>query len=111
MTIVVCAASPDGIVLAADSRTTSTDGQRSRVVTDHAQKVFEIGSFGVATYGLASLGNRNIRGLMDEFLASTKLGANLGVDAFARRLGTFFHGRLVAVMDSWDGSLIQGVAH
>jgi hypothetical protein len=105
MTIVVCAASPDGIVLAADSRTTSSDDRRSRVVTDHAQKVFAIHRFGVATYGLASLGSRNIRGLMDEFIASTTLGATLGVDTFCERLGAFFHQRLTTLLDSWGQTL------
>jgi hypothetical protein len=41
VTIVVGVASPDGIILAADSRTTYTDGQRHRIGTDSADKVFE----------------------------------------------------------------------
>ena len=53
MTIVVAAASPDGIVLAADSRTTLTyaGSDRHRITTDSAEKVFDLGSkFAVATY-------------------------------------------------------------
>src|ERR1019366_5570050 len=51
MTIVVGAASPDGIVLAADSRTMLMyENQRTRISTDAAEKVFELhGRFGAAT--------------------------------------------------------------
>lgn len=72
MTIVVGAASPDGIVLAADSRTTLSDGVRHRISTDSAEKVFELNdSFGVATYGMAVIGKQTITGLMDQFVATT----------------------------------------
>jgi Proteasome subunit len=97
VTIVVGAASPDGIVLAADSRTTLSDGQRHRISTDAADKVFELNqSFGVATYGMAGIGARTISGLMDEFIATTDDDVCANVETFARALGAFFHDRYLA---------------
>jgi hypothetical protein len=71
MTVVVGMAAPDGIVLAAESRTTSMfDTGRHRILSDTAQKVFAIcETIGVATYGDAFVGPRTIAGLMDEFVA------------------------------------------
>jgi hypothetical protein len=94
MTIVVGAGSPDGIVLAADSRTTWIDGQRHRIMTDAAEKVFELHSrFGVATYGMAFLGDQTINGVMNEFVASVDDEACADGEATAHALGTFFTGR------------------
>lgn len=97
MTIVVGAASPDGIILAADSRTTLSDGDRFRIASDAAEKVFELAErFGVATYGMAFIGNRTINGLMDEFLAQMGDACPDDVESFAQALGDFFHVRFVA---------------
>lgn len=99
MTIVVGAASPDGIVLAADSRTTLVDGHRHRISTDAADKVFDLNStFGVATYGIAGIGPRTINGLMDEFIATADEDMCADVEIFANALGAFFHERYVAAL-------------
>jgi hypothetical protein len=96
MTIVVGLATPDGLVLAADSRTThfpDTSG-RSRIASDSAEKVFLLCEhFGVATYGDAFIGDRTIAGLMSEFIAQLdgKYPENGG--DLARELGTFFDSR------------------
>ena len=92
MTIVVGAASPDGIVLAADSRTTLTweKSERHRIATDSAEKVFELrGKFAVATYGTAFLGEQTINGVMNEFVASHADSCD-DVEACAKALGEFF---------------------
>ncbi len=106
MTIVVGAASPDGIVLAADSRTTLVDGHRHRISTDAADKIFALNSkFGVATYGMAFIGARTINGLMDEFIATT--GAEdvcTNGEQFAHALGGFFHERFVEELGATDAS-------
>jgi len=105
VTIVVGAASPDGIVLAADSRTTLSDGQRHRISTDAADKVFNLDSkFGVATYGLAGIGTRTINGLMDEFIATADQKACSDVEQIARALGSFFHDRFIAESGPMDAS-------
>jgi hypothetical protein len=104
MTIVVAAASPDGIVLAADSRTTISDGARHRISSDSADKVFELTErFGVATYGIAFIGSRTINGLMDEFVASSD-DEWADVETFAHALGDFFNGRFVAEYGDIDTS-------
>jgi hypothetical protein len=92
MTIVVGVATPDGLVLAADSRTTMfPDGSsRSRVASDSADKVFGIcGRFGVATYGDAFVGGQTIAGLMTEFVAQLS-SPPADVEALATNLGAFF---------------------
>lgn len=105
MTIVVGAASPDGIVLAADSRTTLNDGQRHRISTDTADKVFELnGKFGVAIYGMARIGLRTINGLMDEFVATVDDAACVDVQTFANAVGAFFHDRFIAAEGTPTGA-------
>jgi hypothetical protein len=97
VTIVVAAASPDGIVLAADSRTTFSDGGRHRISSDTADKVFALNQkFGVATYGMALIGDRTINGLMDEFLANTDRDECIDGKTTADKLGAFFHERYEA---------------
>jgi len=102
VTIVVGAASPDGIVIAADSRTTLIDGTRHRISTDAADKVFELKDFGVATYGAALIGPRTINGLMDEFVATVDERACLGGEEFAVALGEFFDQRYIAANGPTD---------
>lgn len=105
MTIVVGAASPDGLVLAADSRTTMIDGSRHRIATDAADKIFALNkAFGVATYGEAFIGARTISGLMDEFVATVDKDQCNDVGKLARDLGDFFHERFVAEYGEIDTS-------
>jgi hypothetical protein len=99
MTIVVGVVTPDGAVLAADSRTTWTgDEGRHRIVSDASQKVFDLcGRFGVATYGLAFIADKTIAGLMDEFVTQLPDNAQArDVQEFARQLGEFFNERFQA---------------
>jgi 20S proteasome alpha/beta subunit len=96
MTVVVGVAAPDGIILAADSRTTLQweTGGRHRIMSDTTQKVFAVsGRIGVATYGNAFIGNRTIAGLMDEFVAQRSEQMPESADAVATVLGDFFHER------------------
>ena len=99
MTIIVGITSPDGIVPASDSRTTTTDEQdRHRILSDSALKVFSIADrFGVATSGMAQLGSETIEGLMDRFLAQLEAEQLDDVGTFADALGAFFTHRF----DEW----------
>jgi hypothetical protein len=98
MTIVVAAISSEGIVLASDSRTTEQlNSSQRRVASESAQKVFEAcGKFGVATYGLAMIGSKTIRGLFDEWVVGLKAEPK-SIDDFADELGRFFVGQLPAI--------------
>lgn len=105
MTIVVGVATPDGIVLAADSRMTlafsdGNGGLRHRIGSDTGEKVFEVcGKYAVATFGDALIGTQTIAGVMAEFEAefeSGKDGAGEDVAEFADRLGEFFNQRYTA---------------
>src|SRR5580693_6407932 len=66
MSIVVAVASPEGFALVTDSRTTverkEQDGSvHYRVASESSEKLFLAqGRFGVATYGLATIGGRTI---------------------------------------------------
>lgn len=113
MTIVVGVAAPDGLILAADSRTTmwpdppADDGRlpRHRTVSDSAQKLFQLSDCcAAATYGDAFVGSRTINGLMDEFIAQQDGLSDVKLAAEA--LGGFFHGQVVdALADAgapWD---------
>jgi hypothetical protein len=102
VTIIVGIATPDGIVLGSDSRTTRSDGERHRILSDSAQKVFAVGRFGVATSGLAFIGNDTIAGVMDRFLAHLPDGSAPSVDAFADSLGAFFDARFSEWLESMD---------
>lgn len=95
MTIVAAAAAPDGIVLAADSRTTFLQGRRHRVRTDHARKLFAPRpGIGLATFGAAMIGMRTIAGIVDELASSEHSGKPEGVDAFAEALAAHFGARI-----------------
>jgi hypothetical protein len=127
MTIVVGVSAPDGIILAADSRTTvmrpdGLGGFRPRIASDNAEKVFDVcGGYGVATFGDAFIGTQTIAGLMVEFEATVD-GEELPVEQFAARLGEFFDrryraerevgedeiGNLGFLVAGYDG---QGVGH
>lgn len=98
VTVLIGIAAPDGIVLASDSRLTRTIGESHRILSDNAQKVFEVGGFGVATSGMAFLGNDTIAGVMDRFIAQEdgKFGGD--VKEFAARLGKFFDARFQEIL-------------
>ena len=89
MTVLVGITTPDGVVLASDSRTTRSDEDAHRIISDSAQKVFEIGRFGVATSGLAFVAGNTIAGLMDQFLAQLGDQDANEVDTFTDALGGF----------------------
>jgi hypothetical protein len=102
VTILVGIGSPDGLVLAADSRTTNIESSHHRISTDAAEKIFALNgrgresAYGVATYGDAFIGERTISGLIDEFVATVDEDVCDDVERLADALGSFFHERYVA---------------
>jgi hypothetical protein len=107
MTINVGVASPDGIVLASNSRTTRMYGEHHRVLSDSSQKVFAIDNrFGVATSGFAFIEDDTIAGVMDRFLAQLEERDTRDIDAFANALGSFFDASFTAWLakeeETWD---------
>jgi hypothetical protein len=99
MTIVVGVAAPDGLILAADSRTTLSPAGatgRTRVGSDSVQKVFALcGSYGVACYGVAFIEDKTVAGQIDEFEASLS-SQPTDVAGLGRALGAFFEPRVMA---------------
>jgi hypothetical protein len=69
MTLAVTVVSQDGVVVAADSRTTLANHRMLRVGSDFTHKVFESGGVAVATYGEAFVTDRSIASHMAEFTA------------------------------------------
>lgn len=107
MTIIVGVATPEGLVLAGDSRTTNTfDNERHRIASDNAQKLFSVEGMGVATFGMAFLGRDTIAGVMDQFAAHVSDAERSSVEVFAKSLGDFFDQRftdaLQEVGGEWD---------
>lgn len=103
MTIVVGIGSPDGLILASDSRTTLTRDGYHHIGTDVADKLFiledaeGVARYGVATYGWALIGKRTIKGLIDEYIASCGRTVAVPADVFelAASLANFFQDRFV----------------
>ncbi len=107
MTIIVGVATPEGLVLAGDSRTTNTfDNARHRIASDNAQKLFEVEGMGIATFGMAFLGRDTIAGVMDQFAAHVADSEQKDVEAFAKSLGKFFNQRFASLLseagEEWD---------
>lgn len=103
MTIVVGVATPEGLVLAGDSRTTSTfDNERHRIASDYAQKLFNVEDMAIATFGLAFLGRDTIAGVMDQFAAQLSESDLDGVESFAKALGEFFDAKFREAEPDWD---------
>jgi hypothetical protein len=101
MTIIVGLGTPEGLVLAGDSRSTYEWNGHHRIASDYAQKIFTIGAMGVATFGWAFLGSETIAGAMDQFAAQVgEDGRN--VHDFAKALGRFFAERFDAVCKDKD---------
>lgn len=98
MTIAVAVACPEGLVLAADSRTSTVGANGAfRVATDYAHKVFSIQDrFGAVTFGWAFLEGRSIAGVMEEFAAQTQLAENATIEAVAAALADYFNDRIDA---------------
>ncbi len=71
MTLLIGVATGDGIVLAADSRTTiGAPAQPLRVLSDSTRKLFNVGGCAVGTSGWAFLLNRNIAGHVGDLARS-----------------------------------------
>lgn len=103
MTIVVGVAAPDGIILAADSRTTTCDEHgRWRIVSDSAVKLFDVCGCAVATYGLAFINEQTVAGLLDELEAELNYDQGLGAANLAARLGDFFQDRFSEAFPEFD---------
>jgi len=81
-TVVVGITISEGVVVAADSRTTSP----TRVISDYTSKLFDVSNAGIATYGQAFIGGRNIAALIGDFRATNPRG---DVDAIADQLRNF----------------------
>lgn len=95
LTVAIAVTVADGIVLAADSRTTAQIGGVHRVVSDTTNKVFEVRGRAVATFGLAFLEQRNIAAHMAEYaVVGTKSGDT--VKEFAESLITYFDPKVKA---------------
>lgn len=100
MTIVVAVACPEGLVLGADSRSSTFGDRGGRVATDHTQKVFSVADrFGVVTFGYAFVDGNTIAGVMEEFEAQTEPPQN--IDQAAERLRDYFHKRLEKHFDAY----------
>lgn len=94
MTVALAIVSTDGVVVAADSRTSQQLMNNSpvRVLSDYTHKVFRVGNHAVATYGWAFLEDRNIAGHMIQFASETKDCEDPA--ELADRLATFFGERI-----------------
>lgn len=118
MTIVVGVATPDGIVLAADSRMTISmdDGNgefRHRIGSDTGEKVFEVcGRYAVATFGDALIGTQTIAGVMAEFEAEFESqndpAESKDIGQFADRLGEYFNQRYTAAREEAGDPVRRG---
>jgi hypothetical protein len=85
MTIAVGVACPEGLVLAADSRSSLLSANKFRIATDHAQKVFEIGdAFAAVTFGWSTVLGKTIAGAIKEIDSQTQFPAD--IDSAARTL-------------------------
>jgi hypothetical protein len=96
MTIIVGITTPDGIILASDSRMTRETEDGHRILSESSQKVFEVSGYGVAMAGIAFIADHTIAGLMDQFLAQVTEDDRKTVDTFADALGAFFDRRFAA---------------
>jgi hypothetical protein len=104
MTLAVTVVCQDGVVVAADSRTTLGNHRMLRVGSDFTHKVFESGGVAVATYGEAFVSDRSIASHMDEF-AVVEAGNCDHPGPTAQRLADFFGDRVDA---QWAGAAGEG---
>jgi hypothetical protein len=95
LTVAIAVTVADGIVLAADSRTTAQLGGVYRAVSDTTDKVFVVSSRAVATFGWAFLERRSIAAHMAEYaVVGTKSGDT--VKEFAESLIAHFDPKVKA---------------
>jgi hypothetical protein len=96
MTVALSVVTPDGIVLAADSRTTyGIPKAPTRVLSDHTHKIFQIGSCGIATYGFAFVQKRSVASHVLDFEREINAGSNCrDPEALGKALGDFMAPRL-----------------
>ena len=92
MTLAVTVVCQDGVVVAADSRTTLGNHRMLRVGSDFTHKVFAPGGVAVATYGEAFVEDRSIASHMAEF-AVVEAGNCDHPGPTARKLAGFFGDR------------------
>jgi hypothetical protein len=88
-TVVVGIALSDGIVLAGDSRLTQTSFPLPRVISDSGSKVFDVGKFGIATYGEAFFEKRTVASWIEDF-RSKNFKPSDDIDQFATAFAQFF---------------------
>jgi hypothetical protein len=86
MTIAIGVACPEGLVLAADSRSSLLSANKFRIATDYAQKVFEIGDrFAAVTFGWSTVEGKTIAGNVKEIAAQTVFPDDIDAAAQALR--------------------------
>lgn len=104
MTIVVGVATPEGLVLAGDSRGTLLDAdERHRIASDSVQKVFKVGRFGVANYGALLIGTETVAGLMDQFTATLDGAEVKDAEELAANLQGFVSTKFSETLEEpWD---------
>ena len=93
MTVVVCTAASEGIVVATDSRRMQSRGGSEptyEVASDLARKLFVVDRIVVATRGEAMIGDETIGQIMDRFDAPVDSGPR----AYAEALGVYFAHKL-----------------
>lgn len=88
-TVVVGIALSEGLVLAGDSRLTQQSMMQSRVVSDSGSKVFDIGKFGIATYGEAFLQKRTIASWVEDYKGQVFKSSD-DIDSFGDHFSKFF---------------------
>lgn len=112
MTLAVTVVCQDGVVVAADSRTTLGNHRMLRVGSDFTHKVFAPGGVAVATYGEAFVDERSIASHMAEF-AVVEAGNCAHPGPTARKLAAFFGDRYDghrAALGDDEGAPPPGVA-
>jgi hypothetical protein len=102
MSVAVGVAAVDGLAVATDSRTIQQRSDHYRVLSDSAEKLFVLDSrIVVATYGMAMIGDKTIRGHMEDFATNVPVG----VMACSSAVGSFFQERLSEVTPPRRGDL------
>ena len=89
MTLAVTVVCQDGVVMAADSRTTLSNYRSSRVGSDYTHKVFGSGKVAAATWGEAFVLGRSMAGHMADFAEAEVAHCDHPEEA-AERLAEYF---------------------